>query len=500
MKIAFISTVLLLFIFPLVSSADMKISPDGITSADNTGTLKLSGSISGLGPDGALVSGVNTSNSPLSFGGYFSAIAGRAVFGFTEGTGSYGVYGMANGSTGRGVHGSSSDTNGYGVSGFASGSAGKAVYGKADTGNPGGATNYGGYFEADGGSGTAVYGEATGAAGKGIHGVASNSANGTNYGGYFEASGESGAGVYGKATGEAGKGIHGIASNNGNGTNIGGHFEAFGESGRGIYATAGGATGRGVYGVAWNSGNVSNFGGYFSAAGETGRGVYGVASNKGTGTNYGVFGRADAFSGRGVHGVAQSDHGIGVYGVGGRFDFYAGGGQGSTNYAPFTGAHEVKFSEEISDMIVPGMIVSVTGRAEKRKGENGNIALSSTLPTVTLADKPQDKAVFGVVVSKGPLLEDHWYEAQEDERFGVVNALGEGRVWVTDMNGRIQAGDYITTSSIPGYGQMQKDDILHSYTLGKAIETVDFEQVDKTVNHEGKTYKTYLIAVVYTSG
>ena len=111
-----------------------------------------------------------------------------------------------------------------------------------------------------------------------------------------------------------------------------------------------------------------------------------------------------------------------------------------------------------------------------------------------------DKAVLGVLVSEGTLREDHWYQAQEGERFGVVNAIGEGRVLVTNVNGTIEVGDYITTSSIPGYGQKQDDDLLHSYTLGKAIETVDWESVTETVEHDGLLYKVYLIAVVYTSG
>jgi hypothetical protein len=70
----------------------------------------------------------------------------------------------------------------------------------------------------------------------------------------------------------------------------------------------------------------------------------------------------------------------------------------------------------------------------------------------------------------------------------------------TNCNGNIENGDYITSSEIPGHGQMQDDDLLHSYTLGKAIETIDWEKVTETVQHDGKTYKAYLIAVVYTSG
>lgn len=71
---------------------------------------------------------------------------------------------------------------------------------------------------------------------------------------------------------------------------------------------------------------------------------------------------------------------------------------------------------------------------------------------------------------------------------------------MANINGEIQTGDYITTSNIPGYGQKQNDDLLHSYTLGKAIEDVDWDKVTETVEYNGEEYKIYLIAVIYTSG
>jgi NAD dependent epimerase/dehydratase family enzyme len=82
----------------------------------------------------------------------------------------------------------------------------------------------------------------------------------------------------------------------------------------------------------------------------------------------------------------------------------------------------------------------------------------------------------------------------------VVNALGDGRVLVSNINGEIEAGDYITTSAIAGYGQRQENDLVHSYTVGKATETVDWDKVTKTVEYQGRRVKIYLIAVVYTSG
>ncbi|MBI5099411.1 MAG: hypothetical protein HZB30_09270 [Nitrospirae bacterium] len=197
-------------------------------------------------------------------------------------------------------------------------------------------------------------------------------------------------------------------------------------------------------------------------------------------------------------GVFNSLSGIGVEGKGITYDFYASGD--GTNYGPFTGAHEVILSPEFPVSIKPGMIVSVTGDAKIRRNDKEDISISSTLPSVRLSDNPNDKAVFGAFVKEATLPEKHWYVKKEGERFGIINALGEGRVWVTNINGNINAGDYITTSSVPGYGQKQGDDLLHSYTLGKAIEDVDWDAVTETIDVNGQRVKVYLIAVVYTSG
>jgi hypothetical protein len=441
-----------------------------------------------------------------NFGGYFEARGthGTGVEGNAPGTVGCGVFGFAS-NTGNvynyGVYGVALGTNGRGVFGVATGTSGLAVYGNAS--NTGTATNYGGYFEAAGGNSRGVYGRAT------------NDGNFTNYGGYFTAAGSTGRGVFGEAPnygvhgrayGSTGQGVFGEATGY---DGLGVKGLSFGDSGIGVYSEARGKWGRAFEGKAIGT-TGTNHGGYFFAAGPTGRGVmgeasgasgrgiYGYAANTGDVENYGGYFIAEGERGIGVYVEALNSAGWGVLSRGSGYDFYAGGPD--PKYGPFTGAHEVRFAEEMPAEIQPGMIVSVTGRAEKRKKDNGEISLSSTLPTVILAAKAMDKAVFGVLVSEAPLLRNHWYESLEGERFGAVNALGEGRMWVTNINGDIEAGDYITSSDIPGYGQLQDDDLLHSYTVGKAIETVDWDSVTETVELNGKMYKVYLIAVVYTSG
>jgi len=65
--------------------------------------------------------------------------------------------------------------------------------------------------------------------------------------------------------------------------------------------------------------------------------------------------------------------------------------------------------------------------------------------------------------------------------FGVmsknyVNALGEGTVWVSDINGTFTAGDYITSSILVGYGQKQSTNFMKNYTVGKILENCDFSR------------------------
>ena len=66
---------------------------------------------------------------------------------------------------------------------------------------------------------------------------------------------------------------------------------------------------------------------------------------------------------------------------------------------------------------------------------------------------------------------------ENDERV-IINSLGEGGVWVCDVNGPIENGDYITTTELaPGYGVKQDDDLLHNYTVAKITQNEDFSDM-----------------------
>jgi hypothetical protein len=110
------------------------------------------------------------------------------------------------------------------------------------------------------------------------------------------------------------------------------------------------------------------------------------------------------------------------------------------------------------------------------------ITINECLPVVSLSQRMCDKTCFGVISSS----EDP--EAREeatgafvsiiDKELGdtriFINSVGEGGVWIVNMNGTLESGDYITTSNVSGYGMKQDDDLLHNYTVAKITMNCDF--------------------------
>jgi len=165
-----------------------------------------------------------------------------------------------------------------------------------------------------------------------------------------------------------------------------------------------------------------------------------------------------------------------------------GSGGVRTNGISFTGTHDACSSENIEE----GMIVDSTGELWI------SIGISTSLPYISKSSTANSKTVYGVVESNE--IRSGRASSTRGKKAYTVNALGEGKVWITTIDGEPTNGDYITSSPISGYGQLQADDILHSYTVAKLTESIDWSTVTDTIRHEGESYKKYFAGCTYHCG
>ena len=92
--------------------------------------------------------------------------------------------------------------------------------------------------------------------------------------------------------------------------------------------------------------------------------------------------------------------------------------------------------------------------------------IEEAIPIIQLSRVKKDKRVYGV-------LGDPKRNSNNKNRL-IVNSLGEGAICVCNSNGNIENGDYICSSDILGYGEKQDDDLLHNYSVAKAVMDCNF--------------------------
>jgi hypothetical protein len=161
----------------------------------------------------------------------------------------------------------------------------------------------------------------------------------------------------------------------------------------------------------------------------------------------------------------------------------------NTNALNFTGQHRtfIKDIPHTQTKDYEGFIVSADqNKYIKMSGgiEVGSNAITTneSLPVVSLSTKVNDKKCFGVIsTSEDPETRTERYGSfvsvsrKEDGDTRVyINSVGEGAIWVTDINGPLESGDYITTSNVAGYGQRQESEFLANYTVAKITMDCDF--------------------------
>ena len=128
----------------------------------------------------------------------------------------------------------------------------------------------------------------------------------------------------------------------------------------------------------------------------------------------------------------------------------------------------------------PGLIVSVSNSTR--------IDINNSEFTTVLSNKLNDSTVFGVISS------------HTDSNNYIINSLGEGAIWVSNITGEIQNGDYISTSTILGYGCKQYTTTLHNYTVAKCCSIIDWNSISTYIISNNQQYKIAFVACTYHCG
>lgn len=181
----------------------------------------------------------------------------------------------------------------------------------------------------------------------------------------------------------------------------------------------------------------------------------------------------------------------------------------------FTGQHKNVGLQDLSfykDKI--GLIVVSCGKYVDLQNMN-SISVNQALPVIDLSFKRNQKNVFGVISNSEELETNErifganaWSYSiplEEGKQRLTVNSLGEGGIWVCNINGNLENGDLITTCEIPGHGMRQEINKIANYTVAKITCDCDFSLENpvymcEEFQWQGKTYRRAFVGCTYHCG
>jgi hypothetical protein len=187
----------------------------------------------------------------------------------------------------------------------------------------------------------------------------------------------------------------------------------------------------------------------------------------------------------------------------------------------FTGSHrctwcncdnDIELDNELKyDHEMIGKIVVSMGKYDNLDN-SPFIEIDEAVPIVCLAKSSYQNTVFGVIAGFEERNSDNRFfkignmcftrKKKQENRKVIVNAVGEGGIWVCNINGSLKNGDLITTSDIEGLGMKQYDDIVRSYTVAKITCDCDFSLESKVYKcrefmNKGYIYRQAFVGCIY---
>lgn len=129
--------------------------------------------------------------------------------------------------------------------------------------------------------------------------------------------------------------------------------------------------------------------------------------------------------------------------------------------------------------------IANTYKLDDKDAIPGDIIISTTGKGFVRADAAYDSRILGIY-QQDPVM----VVKNGDETKVPIVKFGSTSVNVSDLNGEIQPGDYITTSPLPGKGMKA---IQSGYVIG--IATSKPIAIDQTAQYQGRTLKLYTVDV-----
>ena len=188
----------------------------------------------------------------------------------------------------------------------------------------------------------------------------------------------------------------------------------------------------------------------------------------------------------------------------------------------FTGQHRLILKDPdytLEDIdVLKGLIVVSSGIYDNLGFDDDKDympQINEALPQVTLSSSRNQKSVIGVIsnAEDASLKREYnignwgsvYSKKSEDDQRLYINSLGEGGIWVANINGSLENGDYITTCEIPGYGMKQDDDLLHNYTVAKITQDCEFDlnatnYICEEYSYDDSNYKRAFVGCTYHCG
>jgi hypothetical protein len=162
---------------------------------------------------------------------------------------------------------------------------------------------------------------------------------------------------------------------------------------------------------------------------------------------------------------------------------------GVVSYNAFTGSHFARTDE----VIERGMLVSLTGQ-NGRLEDNAN---SELLYGITRSQRANDPAIMGAYLARQNAAAANLSESVNPH---LVEAVGNGEMWVVDTGRNLAAGEYLVSSAVAGHAMTDPGTFETSYIIARLAAPIDWQTVTDTVRGtDGQMHKRVLASVFFES-